>query len=673
MSWMQVLYQTYEEAMNLDIADDLKPMPISHSIQNAHINIVLNKSGDFLRAAVKTRFRIVLPATEDSASRSGKAPPPHPLHDKLQYVAADYPIHGGGKPSFFEEYRSSLAEWCESEHSSPKIEAVLRYVDRHRVICDLVEARILHVDSNSKLLTPKSIDEIEDSSGNEIFKSIPKDNTTKRFDQGSALVCWSVESLGDPVSDLWRDTDLIEKWKAFDATKNAVSGLCLVSGEECAIALKHPSKIIKSVSGAKLISSDDDSGYTFRGRFTDSKSTKKLKGLQAGNVGFDVSQKAHNALRWLIDRQGYPNGEQVVVAWAVSGKSIPSPLASTLELDLDNFDEVKTPEAASLLAIDHSRDLGQSFAAKLATYMRGYRASLSDNDQISIIALDSATRGRMGITYYRETLPGEYIARITQWHTDMAWPQRVVTDVPVSKGKPKSKVSWLIFAPSPYTILQVVYGDIIKSNDSLKKNFYERIIPCILEGKAIPTDLVKLSFARATNPAGQTFWEWERSLGVTCALFRGFYLRHPRKTLRKDFAMSLNTTNRSRDYLYGRLLALAERLEEVALRAANVNRPTTANRLMQRFASRPYETWPIIYKQLDPYMRQMKTSRPGFLTNINKELDAVMNLFENDDFVSQKALAGEFLLGFHCQRLSLNTKPESTIETKSETTEEQGA
>ena len=47
---------------------------------------------------------------------------------------------------------------------------------------------------------------------------------------------------------------------------------------------------------------------------------------KAAGVSFDVTQKAHNALRWLIYRQGYRNGEQVFVAWAVSGKSIPDPL-----------------------------------------------------------------------------------------------------------------------------------------------------------------------------------------------------------------------------------------------------------------------------------------------------------------------------------------------------------
>ena len=75
---------------------------------------------------------------------------------------------------------------------------------------------------------------------------------------------------------------------------------------------------------AKLISSNDTSGFTFLGRFIDAD--------QACGVGFDVTQKAHNALRWLIGRQACRDGDQVVVAWAVSGEPIPDPFANTYEL-----------------------------------------------------------------------------------------------------------------------------------------------------------------------------------------------------------------------------------------------------------------------------------------------------------------------------------------------------
>src|SRR5690606_18076398 len=102
------LYETYEQAMKLDLAEGDKPIPVSHTRQNAHLNIVITSDGEFKRASVLVKTPVVLPATEESAGRTGKHPPPHPLSDKLHYVAKDYPDFGGTKPSFFSEYRSLL-------------------------------------------------------------------------------------------------------------------------------------------------------------------------------------------------------------------------------------------------------------------------------------------------------------------------------------------------------------------------------------------------------------------------------------------------------------------------------------------------------------------------------------------------------------------------------------
>ena len=44
-------------------------------------------------------------------------------------------------------------------------------------------------------------------------------------------------------------------------------------------------------------------------------------------LGVSTTQKAHNALRWLLARQGYQNGDQAIVAWALSGQPIPKVIA----------------------------------------------------------------------------------------------------------------------------------------------------------------------------------------------------------------------------------------------------------------------------------------------------------------------------------------------------------
>ena len=310
---------------------------------------------------------------------------------------------------------------------------------------------------------------------------------------------------------------------------------------------------------------------------------------------------------------------------------------------------------------DLTSDLGESYAKKLKSYMQGYHKSLKPEDTISIMAIDSATPGRMAVTYYRKSMPKDYLDDITAWHTDFAWPQRVVKERVSEKGKSSGPVNWPIQAPSPYSIMQALYGDILKSNESLKKQFYQRILPCLVERACIPQDMLRLSFQQACKSTNKDYWEWERNLCVACALYRGFYARHFDKSKRKEISMSLDTTITSRDYLYGRLLAVAENIESYALSIADVTRPTSANRLMQRFADRPYTTWLTIYKQLDPYIQQLSTRRPRFLNNRQKELDQIKDAFNYDDFTNNTQLKGEFLLGFHCQRLAFQANKETNI------------
>ncbi len=151
-------------------------------------------------------------------------------------------------------------------------------------------------------------------------------------------------------------------------------------------------------------------GFTFRGRFTDTKKSIAAGGSQAVGISLEVTQKAHNALRWLISRQGFRNGDQVYVSWAVSGKEIPEPLADSWSMML-SAEITKQPEAVQEPhdKVDHTIDAGESFAHKLNKYIAGYRQDLDDNEQIVVMGLDSATPGRMGIIYYRELLASEFL------------------------------------------------------------------------------------------------------------------------------------------------------------------------------------------------------------------------------------------------------------------------
>ena len=115
--------------------------------------------------------------------------------------------------------------------------------------------------------------------------------------------------------------------------------------------------------------------------------------------------------------------------------------------------------------------------------------------------------------------------------------------------------------------------------------------------------------------------------------------------------MSLDLQYTGRDYLFGRLLAVAEQIEEMAMIVASEpSRTTHASRLMQRFADRPASTWLNIHKALAPYRQRLRAKLPPLESAYGKLLDDISAAFTPADFSSEKRLSGEYLLGFHCQR-----------------------
>lgn len=116
--------------------------------------------------------------------------------------------------------------------------------------------------------------------------------------------------------------------------------------------------------------------------------------------------------------------------------------------------------------------------------------------------------------------------------------------------------------------------------------------------------------------------------------------------------MALEEDRNSRDYLYGRLLAIADNIEGYALSLSGEKRDTTAARLMQRFADRPASTWRNIAMALRPYMARLRAGErsAGFLVKREKLLDELTAAFQSSDFTNDSRLTGEFLLGYHCQR-----------------------
>jgi CRISPR-associated protein Csd1 len=237
---------------------------VCHIVQQAHIEVTIDINGGFSRARVLTREEqaTAIPATEDSASRSSNDAP-HALCDKLQYCAKDYAARGGHKKSYFDTYIAQLGAWCQSPFGHAKANAVYRYVQKGTLASDLIRSNVLVPDLHGNLL--------ERVENGDPLPPLFKLQTAKLRlrDQGDALVRWRVEQPGELESAVWQDKSLQESWIEFCTHHDVERGICLVNGHaDVPLALKHPRGIRFSGDGAKLISSNDKTNYTFRGRFT---------------------------------------------------------------------------------------------------------------------------------------------------------------------------------------------------------------------------------------------------------------------------------------------------------------------------------------------------------------------------------------------------------------------
>jgi len=630
MTWITKLYETYENcgnAVGIDNADGNAPLlPIGHTAQKTQIEITIDEDGTFQSASIdppKETKTIIIPCTMESEARSS-GNTPHPLFDNLKYLAPDFQDTKKNDGNFFEKYLIQLEDWCESEYSHPKAQAILRYVKKGTIISDLRNAHLL----------------------NEKMESSPQ-NFYVRFNIYE----------GD-VQEGWKDVSLRNRYIAYYL--NSVIGkgpqsLCYASGKSLPVSRLSPRSVRRPGDGAYLISGTDESNFTFRGRFA----TRD----EALCLSYDVSQKAHKALKWLIDKQGYKNGDQVFVAWGTKDQPIPA---------IWDPDDVY----ANLPADEQLPDTAEGFARRMIKALSGYSQSLTPDSSVVVMGLDSTNgaKGRLSITYYQELAGSEFLKRICHWYQTTKW--YPIYYVKKNDGEEEGKNIAITGVPTPKDIFFAAYGRETESTKKIKKATVSRIMPCIVEGKPIPYDLVFSSANRAARLilAGKSDKQWEtnKTLNIACALIRKYY--NDQKNERNDFEhynevwkMDLDTMQIDRNYLFGRLLAYARTIEEFSIKSSgNGYRQTNAERMIPRFRQHPAETWEKLYEKLLPYMAKFRTTSPNSLGNrLEADMNAILDLFKiQPDGFSDEALTPIYLLGYQSQLTQFDKERKDAIAKK---------
>ena len=589
-------YENYQKRVGVEDAVEKTPLvPIFHILANAQVEITIDEEGIFKQAVVlKKPEKTIIPITEASAGRTG-GNEAHPLSDQLQYVD---PV-GEEK---HQAYLEAITRWAQSEYTHPKVQAVWRYVSKGVTLLDLQRSGYIP----------------EDRSNLEKFKKY--------------LIRWRVLSSTDTKTEncCWRDKSLFDKYiQYYESQQTASQQLCMISGEMERPAVSHPKGTVAFAYGAKLISTNDTSGFTHRGRF--------LSAEQAGSIGYVATQKAHSALRWLIGNQGVVYGDRVFLCWNPQGRQI----------EYFNFLSGKM--------IDTRAETPERFQKQLKESLEGMRLSLAEEEDVVIASFEAATTGRLSVTYYNELKASDFMERLKKWYGSCCW----------FWGRKAEQVQ----SPSAYQLIACAFGverkqgenSKIEMDDKLLKGQIQRIFHCIVDGQPLPVDIVRNLAIRASMPlAYEEEINRENVLSAACAAIRKY---HNDKLGVEEWTMGLNKECTNRSYLFGRLLAVAEAVEKETYRKGEA-RVTNAMRMQLRYSEMPYDTWKILEHALNPYYSRLTSKSDEYFRNedyFKKIVEEILDKLIPDDEEPNETKVQElnqkldalYLLGYYNQRAEI--------------------
>lgn len=558
--------------------------PIGHILTSADVEITINHLGNLLsvRRIEKGEPKILIPVTEASGGRSGtKANTnPHPLCDGLKYLIAE--------ENYF---LPQLIQWEESRFSHPFLTAIRTYLEKKTLQDDLLTR---------------------------IGTANPDD-----------FICWRVEGLDDEESACWKNRRLHKAYTEYylDCISSRNTALCMIDGIEAPAAIQHPKGIVSINGNAKLISANDTSGFTYRGRFTEDK--------QAATVSYVASQKAHNALRWLASEQGVREyvGNRIYICWNPKGKRLPQPMRGLRSSeDTPKFVPSDYREALrnSLLGIQQ-------------------RERLADNEVAVLASFDAATTGRLAAVYYNEIGMSDFLRRLQDWDSKCCW----------YSGK------FGIQAPSLQQLVNCAFGiqrgAFLETDDKIMRQHIQRLLDCKVSGGRFPPDIVQILCRRASTPQLFDTAIWRKIVFAACAAMQ----KYNSDMKQGGNEMSWELSHKDRSFQFGRLLAVMERAEQDYYAQTQENRQTNAIKFMSEYRQRPWLVYERINRQLhQAYLGRISPWQAKRYEQLCGEICAYLSEYPENEL--NKPLANIYLMGYELQRNAFFAKHENNSDNEME-------
>lgn len=600
MGLFQKAVETYDNMKSLAGAESEERKaalaPIGFITTGVQIEITVTEDGEFRGAeqifdisedskgkSQKSEKKIIIPATQKSAGRSSTSAKtsPHPLCDKLMFMCPE------NKESY-DAYLEQLQDWCDSEFACPKIKAILKYVKKGTILTDIA-----------------SVGRVKDDD----------------------FVCWRVLSTdcAEP-EEVWKSPSVIDSYVNYYQSKIDASSeraLCYVSGEITTPAQLHLKGVVSFAGNAKLISSNDATNFTYKGRFSDDS--------EALTVSFISSQKAHNALKWVVSNDGFRYGNRMFVCWNPKGKKTKNPFASLFP-DFSEAEENPTPT---------------NYRKILAKTVLGYKNNFKPEDETVTAVFEAASKGRLSVCYYSEMKAEDFLERLRFWDETTAWLYRRFGVAPD-----------LVKSPDLKSIIDAAYGvprtigenQTVETDEKVLAIAMQRLLLCRLEKAPFPADIMRSAVQKCSSLQLYDKLNRKKQLFTTCAIIKKYIYDR----FKEEWNMALEPEKKNRSYQFGRLLAVLEKAERDAFDNGEKREPN-AIRMWSLFVKRPMYATTVIIEQLkNAYYPRLEPGKRGYYDKLIEGIMRVISEFPNNEI--GKPLGEEYLMGYYLQKDALYPK-----------------
>lgn len=637
MSILTNLLKTYEYCQENNLVDnysenDTVLLPIYHQnikAQNMNLlEVTLDENGNVLQTKFPQDKTYIFPVTEDSVARSSNVAP-HPIEDKMQYC-----INEIADPAKYDSY---LMEF----------DGFYNYLKQGDVKDFMSSIRLFITNKNSydNLLETITLPELVKLDGGKIeYKA--RNGRIKKYNFGDTFICFKVRnSKTGEYRDVNNFYDLHHSFINYiDDISRGKSGQCNISGDNQILTEKHRGLL----GTAKIISSNN--AETYLGRFRTESDIIR--------IGRKTSEKIHLMMKYLLENKNSCKSlaeNLFLVNWFLddvkneSGFNLTNNETWSGEVDLEETENTFY-EPTKLSVSNDNAKIGDTFS-------KGSN-KLSPKSNYYLMLIDRISKGRISIKHNREMTKSQLIDSLESWQKKYVW-----------ERYDNINKKYICIVPNFYSMLISAYGTerdkkLVLDNKNFKKDQYQNLILSMLDNKSVPMN-IKKALSKSIRNRHCYNNQWNFVLGTALAVL---------SEGRKEFISMRPQEEQTRSFLFGRLLAIYEKIElDVLSRNIKIQNPsnedglsakirtTNASRLWNTYVNKPDSTVVTLEQRTKVYANKLMSSEKQFGSYVKAEKakEEITKLFEEKGFWAVKKntpLDDDFIFGYYSQKKDLYSR-----------------